>query len=122
MGLGGLVLLAISAHWRGDHTFTQRNLLVTALILYGLGVVGQLGRSTIAGARLQGILLLSWPPFALLLFLALLALPPAAHFFEMRLPDAAEWALMLAVVIGSLSAATLLDRIITTSVSTRPAS
>jgi cation-transporting ATPase E len=121
MGIGGVVLLAISAYWRGDYTFTQRSLLVTALIVHGLAVVVQLGLSTIGGARRQGILLLLWPPCAVLLYMALLAMPATAHFFELRLPDVAEWTLIIGAVICSLSVATLLDYLITTSVRTRPA-
>ena len=110
IGIGGLVLLAISAYGRGDSTATQRTLLVSTLVVHGLLVVAQMGYSVRADAIRQRRLLLGWPVIGLGLFVVLLTWHSSAYFFELTMPDVCQGVQVCVTAVGSVMLATLVER------------
>ncbi len=97
LGGAGLVIVLISARWYGNDEKTQRTLLLSLLVLLGLGSVLRLladreGRP----AQGDGWLYL-WLALAFPLYLAAMYLRPLGYFFALTPLHLAQWALVLAV-------------------------
>jgi magnesium-transporting ATPase (P-type) len=112
MGIAGLLVWLISAHGLRDDVMGQRTLLLTTLIVLGLGNVLRLAE----GDRRLGW----WVAAALAVYVAVLYLPPlgevrgvplsAAYFFELRPLDLSQWGLVTAVAALALTLCWLTDR------------
>jgi hypothetical protein len=104
MGVAALVVWLIAAHTLGEDRIGQRTLLLSTLILLGLG---NLPRVAEGDARLHW-----WIVGAVAVYLAVLYVPPlgayhdiplsAARFFELRPLSAARWGVVLAAVAPGL--------------------
>jgi cation-transporting ATPase E len=119
LGVFELVLLWISANLRGDEPARQRTLLLTSLIVHGLAVVLHLAWGKGTGPGLQRALLLSWSALALVIYVLVLGWRPMAYFFDLQMPDVAEWALASATALASLTFATLAERLVTRALALR---
>jgi cation-transporting ATPase E len=109
-GLAGLVILLLSARWQVDDVETQRTLLLSLLIVLGLGnlvrVLTDEGLSSLQGdSRLLGL-----PVVAALLFLVTLYWPLSADFFSLRPLSLPQWGLVMAVATPAFLLCKLTDR------------
>jgi cation-transporting ATPase E len=89
-GAAGLVLFLLSARGRGDPVETQRTLLLSLLVLLGLG-------NLLRVLRHDPRLLWLWAPAALLLYLGVMYQQRLAGFFLLTPLGLPEWALILEV-------------------------
>jgi cation-transporting ATPase E len=106
IGAGGLVMLQLARRY-GDPRM-ERTLLLSALVLLGLGTL--LRTLTNAEARpASGKLWLMLAPGAALVYLAAIYIPQAADFFELVPLTWAQWALVLAVALPGIALCKLLD-------------
>ena len=82
-GLAGLAVMLLSARVLGDPELTQRTMLLSTLVLLGLGNLPRV--LTAEGERLTWTdrRLLGWTPAAVLLYAAAMYWPPAADFFRL---------------------------------------
>ena len=82
-GLAGLAVMLLSARVLGDPELTQRTMLLSTLVLLGLGNLPRV--LTAEGERLTWTdrRLLGWPPAAVLLYAAAMYWPLAADFFRL---------------------------------------
>jgi cation-transporting ATPase E len=102
-GAAGLVLFLLSARGRGDPVEMQRTLLLSLLVLLGLGNLLRVLRH---GERLLpggDRLLWLWAPAALLVYLAVMYQPRAADFFQLVPLSPSEWGLVLAVALPAFA-------------------
>jgi cation-transporting ATPase E len=108
-GVAGLVLFLVSARGRGDPVEAQRTLLLSLLVLLGVGnllrVLRHGERQAPAGDRLLWL----WAPAALLLYLLAMYQPPAADFFQLVPLAPSEWGLVLAVALPAFAACLATD-------------
>lgn len=113
MGTAGLVVYRLGKAWYADDV-TQRTLLLSTLVLMGLGTVVRLVAERGNQATKGDGLVLGWVTLALPLYLLIMYLPPiatwegvplsAAHFFALTALSAGQWALVLAVAAPALAA------------------
>jgi cation-transporting ATPase E len=108
-GAAGLVLYVLSAWWRQDPVQTQRTLLLSLLIVLGLGNLLRVLRHGERRAMPGDRLLWLWPVPALVLYTLVLYVPPFAHFFELTRLAVVDWGLVLAVALPALGACLLSD-------------
>jgi cation-transporting ATPase E len=109
LGLAGLTIFLISAHGQGDDLRTQRTLVLSTLVLLGLG---NLLRVLTHGepARLIGDTRFRWLAAAVVpVYLAAMYLQPIAHFFELASLTWRQWGLVVAVAVSAFGACKLLD-------------
>jgi cation-transporting ATPase E len=104
-GVAGLVLFLLSARGRGDPVEAQRTLLLSLLVVLGLGNLLRVLRH---GEGLLGL----WAPAALLLYLAVMYLPRAADFFRLVPLAPSEWGLVLAVALPAFAVCVAADRLV----------
>jgi cation-transporting ATPase E len=111
VGLAGLVVFWLSAHGLEDSVPIQRTMLLSTLILLGLGNLPRV--LTAEGEQLTPMdrLFLCWIPAALLLYAGEMYWPPAAYFFELAPLKLSEWAMVGAVVVPALLLCLALDHI-----------
>jgi hypothetical protein len=100
MGLAGLALWLWSAWYAGDPPKLQRSVLLTMLVVAGLGNVLRLA----AGDQR----LILWAALALPVFCGIMYLPGLAYFFELVPLSPPRWLLctaaaMVAVLLGELA-------------------
>jgi magnesium-transporting ATPase (P-type) len=102
MGVAGLTIWLISLRCRGDGEETQRTLLLSTLILMGLGNVLLVAEGE---ARLFW-----WAALALPVYAAAMYVPLASYFFELTPLDVTQWLLVLAVALPGLGLCVLATR------------
>ena len=120
MGAAGLVVMLVGTRWYGDEQ-TLRTLLLSTLIVLGLGNVLRLVRDR-DGRRSKGNgRLYAWTAAALPLYLAVMYVPPlghtqngtplsAAHFFALTALDLTQWGFVLGVAAPALALCLAADR------------
>jgi cation-transporting ATPase E len=110
-GAAGLVLFLLSAWSRHDPVETQRTLLLSLLVMVGLGnllrVVWHGERGTTTGDRLLRL----WPAVALALYALVMYLPLFADFFQLTPLTWADWRLVLAVALPAFAACVVSSRL-----------
>jgi cation-transporting ATPase E len=84
-GLAGLAVWLASAWWYGDEFQTQQTLLLTTLVLAGLGNV------LIAGEGERRLVI--WAALAVPVYAAVMYLPPTQYFFALAPLTGSQWAL-----------------------------
>jgi cation-transporting ATPase E len=108
-GVAGLVVWLVSARGRGDPVETQRTLLLSLLLLVGLGnlvrVLRHGERRPLAGDRW----LLLWPAPALTLFSLAMYRPRVADFFQLTPLTWSDWGLVLEVALPAVALCVLMD-------------
>jgi cation-transporting ATPase E len=109
LGVSGLVVFLLSAWWRGDSEMTQRTLLLSTLVVMGLGTVWRVLTHGEKETPADDWLLRSWVPLALGLYLLAMYRPLPAYFFELTPLGLAEWGLVLLVALPALLLCWLLD-------------
>ncbi|MBY0525805.1 MAG: cation-translocating P-type ATPase [Gemmataceae bacterium] len=109
IGAAGLTTFLLSARWRGDDLIMQRTLVLSTLILLGVGSLwrvlshGESGAWT--GNRLPRMLaLLAVPAYGLAMYWG-----PTAYYFNLEPLFAAEWMLVLAVAVPGFLLCKLTD-------------
>jgi cation-transporting ATPase E len=109
-GAAGLALFLLSARRLGDPVETQRTLLLSLLVLLGLGnllrVLGHAGRA----APPQDRLLWLWPAAALAVYAGAMYQPWVADFFQLTPLSWSQWGLVLAVAAPAFAACLLSGR------------
>jgi hypothetical protein len=110
-GVAGLIVFLISEYAFPDDVPTQRTLLLSTLILLGLGnlvrVVTHGERQPLAAVRwVFGWVLLAVPVYALAMYV-----PPLARFFELVPLGPREWGLVLAVAVPAFGLCLLTGRL-----------
>jgi cation-transporting P-type ATPase E len=115
VGLAGLAVMLLSARAFGDPEITQRTMLLSTLVLLGLGNLPRV--LTAEGERLTWTdrRFLVWPPAAVLLYAAAMYWPPAADFFRLAPLDLARWGVVLAAAVAAFLACVALDRVVETT-------
>jgi cation-transporting ATPase E len=109
LGIAGLVMLLLAAHYVGDER-TDRTLLLSALVLLGLGNILRILRHGEAGS-LHGDTRFRWlAAGALPVYLLTMYLPPTAHFFELTPLAWPQWVLVLCVAVPAFVACKLIDK------------
>lgn len=113
MGTAGLLVWLIAAHGLGENVRGQRTLLLTTLVLLGLGNVLRLAE----GDRRLHL----WVAAALPVYAAVLYLPPlgevrgtslsTADFFELQPLSLSQWGLVVAVAVPALALCWLAGRL-----------
>jgi cation-transporting P-type ATPase E len=111
LGVAGLVVLLLSAWWRWDGEMTQRTLLLSTLVVMGLGTVWRVLTHGEREAPTGDWLLRGWVVLALPLYLLAMYWPLPADFFQLTPLGLAEWGLVLAVALPALLLCWLLDRL-----------
>ncbi len=120
MGAAGLAAFLVAAR-RYDDVETQRTLLLSTLVVLGLGSVLRLVAGRAGGAAKGDGLLLGWVAAALPLYLAVMYLPPvaywhdgtplsAAHFFALTALSWPQWGLVVAAAAPALALCVAADR------------
>jgi cation-transporting ATPase E len=109
LGVAGLVVFLLSAWWRGDSEMTQRTLLLSTLVVMGLGTVWRVLTHGEREAPTGDWLLHGWVLLALVLYLLAMYRPLPADFFQLTPLRLAEWGLVLAVALPALLLCWLLD-------------
>jgi cation-transporting ATPase E len=99
IGGAGLLVFWLAARWFPDDEARQRTLLLSTLVLLGLGNVLRLladreGQPASADRWLYG-----WVALALPLYLGVMYLAPLAYFFELSPLTPNQWGLVLAVAL-----------------------
>src|SRR5262249_18318378 len=105
---GGLPAVADLA---AEHVTLQRTLLLAVLILLGLVSVLRLLRHGEQGRTGGERLFVGWSLLAVLVYVTVLYLPPAAYFFELAPLTLPQWGLVLAVAVPAALLCLLLDRV-----------
>jgi hypothetical protein len=110
-GLAGLGVMLLSAHAFGDPEITQRTMLLSTLVLLGLGNLPRV--LTAEGEQLTWTdrTFLGWPPVALLLYAAAMYWPLAADFFQLAPLDVTRWAVVAGAAAAGLLACVAIDRL-----------
>jgi cation-transporting ATPase E len=111
IGLTGLAVLLFSAHVLGDSVAGQRTMLLSVLVLLGLGnlprVLTAEGEWLTSGDRH----FLWWLPAAVLLYAGVMYWPLSADFFRLVPLDLAHWGVVLAASVVALLGCLALDRV-----------
>jgi cation-transporting P-type ATPase E len=109
-GLAGLAVMLLSARVLGDPELTQRTMLLSTLVLLGLGNLPRV--LTVEGERLTWTdrRLLGWLPVAALLYAAVMYWSLAADFFQLAPLDLARWGVVSAAAAAALLVCVALDR------------
>ena len=105
VGTAGLAVWLIFAKWVGADPQTQRTALLSALILLGLGNLLIISERDI---RLCG-----WSLVAVLAYLAVLQIPPLAHFFALTPLPATQWALVVLISAVAIIPCAMIGRFLT---------
>jgi hypothetical protein len=109
LGIAGLVMLLLSIHQYADEK-TERTLLLSTLVLLGLGNILRVLRHGEAGS-LRGDTRFRWLAAAALpVYLLMMYLPPTARFFELTTLTWAQWGLVLCVAVPVFVLCKLVDR------------
>jgi magnesium-transporting ATPase (P-type) len=110
VALAGLAVMLLSAHLLGDDVLTQRTVLLSTLVVLGLGNLPRV--LTGDGDRLTRLdrRFLWWLPAALLLYAAVMYGPLAADFFQLAPLDLSRWAVVLSASAVALLICVGLDR------------
>jgi cation-transporting ATPase E len=111
LGVAGLIVFLLSAWRRGDSEITQRSLLLTTLVVMGLGTVWRVLTHGEREKRYGDWLLRGWVLLALVLYLLALYRPLPAYFFELTPLGLSEWGLVLIVALPALVLCRLLDEL-----------
>jgi magnesium-transporting ATPase (P-type) len=111
VGLAGLAVFWLSARGLEDPLVTQRTMLLSTLILLGVGNLPRV--LTAEGEHLTRAdrLFLCWIPAALLLYAGVMYWPPTADFFQLAPLSLYEWGVVVAVVVPALLLCLLLDHL-----------
>jgi cation-transporting ATPase E len=102
-GAAALSVWLTASSWASDGVETRRALLLTTLILIGLGNVLLIAE----GDRR----LFAWSAAALVVYLVVLNIPPLAHFFELAPLAASQWLCVALVGLVALSLCVLARRL-----------
>ncbi len=93
IGIAGLLVWSVSAKLLGDPEMMRRTLLLTTLILLGLGNLLVIARRTV-WARW-------WAAAAVLVYVGVMYLRPTAHFFELSPLSLVQWMSVIAVAAAA---------------------
>ncbi len=110
-GLAGLAVMLVSARGFGDPDITQRTMLLSTLVLLGLGNLPRV--LTAEGEQLTWTdrKFLWWPPLALALYAATMYWPLAADFFQLAPLDWMRWCVVAVAAVAALAACVAIDRV-----------
>jgi cation-transporting ATPase E len=111
VGLAALGVYLFSAFVLGDPVITRRTMLLSALVLMGLGTLPRVLTAEGEELTFTDRRFLLWLPAALALYAAVMYWPLAADFFQLTPLDATRWGVVLAAVVVAL----LDDRFINSS-------
>jgi cation-transporting ATPase E len=122
MGLAGLAVWLIAAWGDGADEQTQRTLLLSTLIVLGLGAVLRLMADAEGGPEAGDRRLRTWTLLALPLYLAIMYVPPAGYladgtplsaawFFRLSPLSLAQWGLVVTAAVPALALCLVLDRV-----------
>jgi cation-transporting ATPase E len=109
VGLAGLVVMLLSRSWFDADDELQRTLLLSTLVLLGLG---SLFRSLTDRERtllIEDLPLWCWIGAAVLLYLIVMYWPVSARFFELMPLTESQWGLVAAVAVPAFVVCKLLD-------------
>ena len=101
MGIAGLAVWLLSASW-GDDLQTRRTLLLSTLILMGLGNMLLIGEGD---RRLFG-----WATAALPVYIIVMYVKPSAYFFALTPLTAMQWEFVGAAAAAALTVCVTLNR------------
>jgi cation-transporting ATPase E len=110
-GLAGLVMQITSACFLGDNETMQGTLLLSTLILLGLGALWQILRGATMQATPADRLLWAWPLLALPLYGVAMYWWPLGRFFHLAPLGPSRWGLVLAVAAPALLLSLLVERL-----------
>jgi hypothetical protein len=92
----------VSAKWLGDEVDTRRTLLLTTLILLGLG--------NLLVIAWRAIWVRWWTVAAVLVYVGVMYLPPTAHFFVLTPLTITQWLSLIAVAAAAFIPCALAGR------------
>jgi cation-transporting ATPase E len=100
VGVAGLTIFLLAARWRGDDIRMQRTLVLSTLVLLGIGTLWRVLRDGEAEGRknLSGLVLLAVP-----VYLATMYWPAAGDFFQLVPLTLPDWGLVLAVALPAFA-------------------
>lgn len=110
-GLAGLGVMLLSARVLDDPEITQRTMLLSTLVLLGLGNLPRV--LTAEGEQLTWTdrKFLWWPPLAVGLYALMMYWPLAADFFQLAPLDLTRWAIVFGATVAALLACVTWDRL-----------
>jgi magnesium-transporting ATPase (P-type) len=113
VGMAGLTVFLWSAHGFGDPVETQRTMLLSTLVLLGVGNLPRV--LTAEGEQLSWLdrRFLWWIPASILMYAGVMYTPIAADFFQLTPLTLARWAAVLAAAVPALLLLYGWDRIAT---------
>jgi cation-transporting ATPase E len=110
LGAAGLVMLLFSAYQFADEK-TERTLLLSTLVLLGLGNILRVLRHGESGS-LHGDTRFRWLTTAALpVYLLMMYVPPTARFFELAPLAWTQWGVVLSVVVPAFLLCKVVDRL-----------
>ena len=102
IGVAGLTVYLLSARAWGDDVQTQKTLLLTLLILLGLGNLLQVVVQGEERPLVAGRWFFAWAALALLLYALVMYLPPTAWFFCLTPLTPGQWGWVLLIAAPAL--------------------
>jgi cation-transporting ATPase E len=109
LGIAGLVMLALAAHYEADEK-TERTLLLSTLVLLGLGNILRALRHGESGS-LHGDTRFRWlAAVGLPVYLLMMYLPPTGRFFELTPLTWMHWGMVFSIAAPAFVVCELSDR------------